>query len=121
MLWFQEKIERNGKTLGAHISQILSQPSIDDNSVVEENSSANNMLSWRIENPVCKLSGCAGGFGDKDPVKCYDYVPESYVKLGYVERLPPYTTWIFLDRFAGGLCLFSSLILLHNRVGPFCF
>ena len=81
----QEKIEGNGKNLESHILQILSRPPIDANSIAEENTSANNLLSWRMENPICKLSGCAQGFGDKDPVSCHDFVPQSSAKLTYVE------------------------------------
>ena len=65
------------------------------------------MLTWRIENPLCKFSACAQGFGDKDHVSYHDFVPQSSVKLPYVEKLPPYTTWIFLDKYDGVLCLFS--------------
>ncbi|KAE8723216.1 putative GRAS family transcription factor [Hibiscus syriacus] len=44
------------------------------------------MLSARIQIPLCKL---ANG---------HEVVSSTSVKLPYVEKLPPYTTWIFLDK-----------------------
>lgn len=95
---YQEKLEENGKKLAIHVSRILSEPPINPGLVAEENSNANCMLSSRMENPISILSGCAQGFGDRDPVCCHDCSPQSSTKLSCVERLPTYTTWIFLDR-----------------------
>lgn len=67
-------------------------------SITEENGST-RMLCWRIGHPLCKLSGLAHGYGDKDHVNFHEVSVLSSTKLPYTEKLPPYTTWIFLDRY----------------------
>ena len=85
----------------------------------EEENGSGKMLLWRIEHPLCKLSGCAQGYGDKDPVSCHDIAPPSSTKLTYVERLPPYTTWIFLDRYGGVFCLCCSIVIFGTFIRSF--
>ncbi|PON61716.1 Histone-lysine N-methyltransferase, EZ [Parasponia andersonii] len=92
----REKIEDNGKCLESHIMDVLLPATTKDPPILQENGSG-KMLHLRIENPICKLSGCGEGFGDKDHVNYHDFVPQSSIKLPYVDKLPPYTTWIFLD------------------------
>jgi hypothetical protein len=69
----------------------------------KEASSAENgvvkILSSRIERPLCKFNGFAQGLGDKDYFNGHEVVLSTSTKLPHVERLPPYTTWIFLDRY----------------------
>lgn len=38
------------------------------------------------------------------------------IKLPEVKRLPPYTTWIFLDRFVKFIYYFQSLDLFYNAI-----
>ncbi|XP_062083642.1 histone-lysine N-methyltransferase EZA1 isoform X2 [Humulus lupulus] len=92
------KVENNGKSLQTNLLETLSlAKSTKGNSNLEEENGG-KMLCLRIEKPLCKFSGCAQGFGDKDHVSYHDFVPQSSIKLPYVESLPPYTTWIFLQR-----------------------
>lgn len=60
---------------------------------------SSNMFSSRMEIPLCKLNGFSHGVGDRDYVPTKDVISAS-VKLPIAERIPPYTTWIFLDRHA---------------------
>lgn len=55
-------------------------------------------LASRTDSPLCKFSGFSQGVGDKDGIQIHEVVFSSVTKLPYSERLPPYTTWIFLDR-----------------------
>ncbi|KAH0908264.1 hypothetical protein HID58_031585 [Brassica napus] len=51
----------------------------------------------RMEKPLCKLTGFPHGVAERDYVPTKDVVSGS-VRLPIAERIPPYTTWIFLDR-----------------------
>lgn len=74
------------------------------------------MLSARIENPLCKVSGIVQGSADRDCVDGEEVVSSITAKLPYVENIPPYTTWIFLDKYDNVIFLLSFLMLsiLHE-------
>ncbi|KAG5231670.1 Polycomb group protein [Salix suchowensis] len=59
---------------------------------------ASKMISVRIGAPLCKYSGFAQGSGDKDLINGHEVVVATSTKLLFVEKIPPYTTWIFLDK-----------------------
>ncbi|KAJ7977662.1 Histone-lysine N-methyltransferase [Quillaja saponaria] len=56
------------------------------------------MLSSKIEHPICKFSGVPHGSGDRNCMNSEDAVSTTDTKLPYTENLPPFATWIFLDR-----------------------
>ncbi|XP_038904678.1 histone-lysine N-methyltransferase EZA1 isoform X2 [Benincasa hispida] len=93
----KEKLENNAQRLASNVAQAISRTSRDALSFVEENRRGKMLLS-RMELPLCKLSGIAYGVGDKDYISNQDVVFSISIKLPYIEKLPPYTTWIFLDR-----------------------
>lgn len=78
------------------MSGIMSAISSRESSQTEENT-ASPMLSSRINHPLCKFSAFSQGSGDKDHSN-QDVSPAATIKIPYIERLPPYTSWIFLDR-----------------------
>lgn len=92
----KEKVEKNRKKLESHISEILSATSSRSVLCVEENGFG-KMLSSRILIPLFKYAGFAQGSGDRDYSNGHEVVSSTSVKLPNVEKLPPYTTWIFLD------------------------
>lgn len=94
----QEKVEKNREKLGGYISQIISATSRTNSTLSEKNGSF-KLFPSRIEQPLCKFSGFAHGYGDKDYINNQEVVFSSSTKLPSAENLPPYTTWIFLDRF----------------------
>ena len=96
----QEKVEKNRKKLESHILEILSATSSRNLLCVEENGFG-KMLSARIEIPLCKYTGFAQGSGDRDYANGHEVVSSTNAKLPYIEKLPPYTTWIFLDKYVG--------------------
>ena len=77
-----------------------------------------NVLSFRLGNPICKISGWESSkeFGEREIFYSQEEISTSssssavfwsngggrsvvrLVKLPNVERIPPYTTWIFLDK-----------------------
>ncbi|KAJ7973061.1 Histone-lysine N-methyltransferase [Quillaja saponaria] len=96
-LSIKEKLKKNGEKLKYHVSEIIPATSRRESSSTEGNG-AGQMLSSRIEHPICKFNGVPPGSGDRDYVNSQDVVSTTITKLPYTEKLPPYTTWIFLDR-----------------------
>ncbi|XP_031403738.1 histone-lysine N-methyltransferase EZA1 isoform X2 [Punica granatum] len=86
----RESVERNGKKVQSYACQLLLAAS--------RNGGIARSLSTRIDDPLCKYVGLAQGLGDKDGIGSHEVVPSKNIKLPYVEKLPPYTAWIFLDR-----------------------
>ncbi|XP_023524793.1 histone-lysine N-methyltransferase EZA1 isoform X1 [Cucurbita pepo subsp. pepo] len=91
------KLESNALRLASNVALVMSATSRNVPSFVEESRNGKMLLS-RMELPLCKLSGIASGSEDKDYINNQEVVYSISIKLPYVERLPPYTTWIFLDR-----------------------
>lgn len=94
----QMKLESNALRLASNVALVMSATSRNVPSFVEESRNGKMLLS-RMELPLCKLSGIASGSEDKDYINNQEVVYSISIKLPYVERLPPYTTWIFLDRY----------------------
>ncbi|KAL2661927.1 hypothetical protein AAZV13_02G010900 [Glycine max] len=92
----KEKIRSNEKKLQCHMSGVLSETSTRGSSQTEENRK-NPILSSRIDHPLCKFSGFSPVWGDKDHNN-QDVLSATSIKMPYIETLPPYTSWIFLDR-----------------------
>lgn len=92
----KEKLQRNEQKLQSHISGIMTAISRRDSSQTEENRTI-PMLSSRIDHPLCKFSGFSQGSGDKD-YSNQDILATTSIKIPYIESVPPYTSWIFLDR-----------------------
>ncbi|XP_073022642.1 histone-lysine N-methyltransferase EZA1 isoform X1 [Primulina eburnea] len=100
-----EKLEKNSKKVQAYVADIKTlTESRNDLTVVRSNDSA-NFLSLRMVNPLCKVSGLAEGSADRDAINnsrentsSEDIAFSATAKLPLVEKLLPYTTWIFLDR-----------------------
>ncbi|KFK30781.1 swinger [Arabis alpina] len=90
-MFIKEKFESNLKKVDVHVSPVLSRRiTVGDNGNCDR-------FSSRMEKPLCKLNGFTHGVGDRDYVPTRDAISAS-VKLPCAERIPPYTTWIFLDR-----------------------
>ncbi|KAG4917243.1 hypothetical protein JHK87_054800 [Glycine soja] len=96
IVYIKEKIRSNEKKLQCHMSGVLSETSTRGSSQTEENRK-NPILSSRIDHPLCKFSGFSPVWGDKDHNN-QDVLSATSIKMPYIETLPPYTSWIFLDR-----------------------
>ncbi|KAI4301507.1 hypothetical protein L6164_034781 [Bauhinia variegata] len=93
----REKLKKNGKKLQCHISYIMSEMSRRKSSHKDEDSTS-QMLSSRTDFPLFKFNGFSQGSGDKDLLNNVEESTSSSVILPYIEKLPRYTSWMFLDR-----------------------
>ncbi|XP_031100581.1 histone-lysine N-methyltransferase EZA1 [Ipomoea triloba] len=93
-------VEENKERLETHLSQlvVLTASRTDASTFENENNGLGKMLSSRIENPLCKVSGLIQESGERDCASGQEVVTVTTAKLPFVDKLPPYTTWIFLDR-----------------------
>lgn len=96
IVYIKEKIQKNEKKLQYHISGVMSAISTRGSSQTEENRKI-PILSLRIERPLCKFNGFSPVSGDKDHSH-QDALSATSIKIPCIERLPPYTSWIFLER-----------------------
>lgn len=96
ILSIKEKLQSNQEKLQCHISGIMSAISNRDTSQTEKNRTC-SILSSRMDHPLCKFSGFTQDSGDKDGSN-QDISPATSIKIPRIEILPPYTSWIFLDR-----------------------
>ncbi|KAH9786786.1 Histone-lysine N-methyltransferase EZA1 [Citrus sinensis] len=86
----KDKIEKNRKKIENDISQLLSTTSRKSVIFAMDNGFGNM--------PLCKYSGFPQGLGDRDYVNSHEVVLSTSSKLSHVQKIPPYTTWIFLDK-----------------------
>ncbi|GAB4830582.1 hypothetical protein Ancab_020348 [Ancistrocladus abbreviatus] len=89
----REKLDKNAQKLENHI---LSATSAEDLSATGNGSG--EALYLRAECAICVFNGFVQASGDKDCTVSHEAAFSTSSKLPYVERIPPYTTWIFLDR-----------------------
>ncbi|XP_014514285.1 histone-lysine N-methyltransferase EZA1 isoform X4 [Vigna radiata var. radiata] len=95
IVYIKEKIQSNEKKLQCHTSGVLSAITTRGFSQTEEN--RKTPILSRIDRPLCKFNGFSPVSGDKDHNN-QDVLSATSIKIPYIERLPPYTSWIFLDR-----------------------
>ena len=63
-----------------------------------KNNGEDKMLSSRIKNPLCLLTGQVSS-DDNTNTTTQEAAISISAKLPPTDKIPPYTTWIFLDRF----------------------
>ncbi|KAK1420450.1 hypothetical protein QVD17_22060 [Tagetes erecta] len=97
VLLIKDKIQKNSEKLENDVSQLLSLSvhTTDDSSC--EHSDMGKMLSSRIKNPLCILTGPGQISGD-DNSSSQEAAISISAKLPAADKIPPYTTWIFLAR-----------------------
>ncbi|KAF5176846.1 Histone-lysine n-methyltransferase ez1 [Thalictrum thalictroides] len=94
----KEKCRKNVMNVDLTTSQLCELSKSIKNIHLEDQTGSRNMLSFRIENPLFQHSGYAHGSGEKDSINNQEASPSSIIKLPYVEKIPPYTTWVYLDK-----------------------
>ncbi|KAL3507364.1 hypothetical protein ACH5RR_032746 [Cinchona calisaya] len=94
----REKLEGNRKNVETHFSKLVELASSREDVSISMEHGLGNKLSARMENPLCIVNGHAKGFGERDLFNVEEAVSSATVKLPLVEKIPPYTTWVFLDR-----------------------
>ncbi|KHN19211.1 Histone-lysine N-methyltransferase EZA1 [Glycine soja] len=95
VLFPQEKVQRHSENLKPLFSKV--------NSIISrrgtlQNKEKVNMLSSRINKPICKHSGFPKGLVGKDCINKLDIALANEIRIPYLEKLPPYTTWVYLTR-----------------------
>ncbi|KAL0418913.1 UNVERIFIED_CONTAM: Histone-lysine N-methyltransferase EZA1 [Sesamum radiatum] len=111
VLIFTKKLEENSTRVQAYVSDLKAlAASRNDFNVVNDSV---NFLSLRTDNPLCKVSGLNQGSVDRDNVDNEEVVFSTTAKLPLIEKLPPYTTWIFLDRYQ--IFVSSSDVMVYIR------
>ncbi|KAJ8573694.1 hypothetical protein K7X08_010205 [Anisodus acutangulus] len=96
VLSVRDKHEENKRKLENHVSELFLLATSRSDTM--KNSGTGKMLSLRISNPLCKVGGLLQGSGDGDYANGEEVVSSTTAKLPFIENIPPYTTWIFLDR-----------------------
>ncbi|KAI3514708.1 hypothetical protein L1887_13339 [Cichorium endivia] len=87
------KVEKNREKLRSDVSELVSLAMDRSDGSSKENSGEGKMLSSRIKNPLCLLQVS----GD-DNSTTQEVAISISAKLPPADKIPPYTTWIFLDR-----------------------
>lgn len=94
----QEKVQKNREKLENDVSQLLSSSVRTNDDSSSEHSGMGQMLSSRISSPLCFLTGPGQISGD-DNSSSQEAAISISAKLPAADKIPPYTTWIFLARF----------------------
>ncbi|KAK7337525.1 hypothetical protein VNO77_18104 [Canavalia gladiata] len=92
----KEKLQRNRENVERQVSTFMSEISRRDSLQTEENT--NQMFSSRIDNPICNFKGFRQGPVEKDHINNHDKMSEASIKIPYLGRLPPYTSWVYMPR-----------------------
>lgn len=116
----QDKLEANRKTLQRHTCALFDVAAATE--VASRGTEGGNALSQRAAEFQSRPAGSdlANGMGERDVVYVQEENPAAgtlvlsgsgsggaaqrtvlrFVKLPLIERIPPYTTWIFLDKYS---------------------
>jgi len=57
-----------------------------------------NMLSLRIDNPLCKFTGLPEAALEEDQTNNVDISSAESIGIPNEEKLPPYTAWVYVAR-----------------------
>ncbi|XP_049387043.1 histone-lysine N-methyltransferase EZA1 isoform X2 [Solanum stenotomum] len=96
VLSVRDKLEENKRKLENHVSELLLLATSRSDTM--KNSGTGKMLSLRISSPLCKVGGLVQGSGDRDYANGEEVVSSITARLPFIQNIPPYTTWIFLDK-----------------------
>lgn len=96
-LLIKEKVEKNREKLRSDVSELLSLAMLRTDGSSKENNGEGKMLSSRIKNPLCLLTGQVSS-DDNTNTTTQEAAISISAKLPPTDKIPPYTTWIFLDR-----------------------
>lgn len=92
----QEKLMRNRMNLQCQISNVMTIISTRDSLQTDKNTI--QMLSSKIDNPLCKFGGIPQGLGENECINNRNINFSTSIKIPFIERLPPFTFSIHLTR-----------------------
>lgn len=126
LFYFQKRLEENKQKLVGITSHLYKLSKERRSSWIIDTDSASDLLTKRQKDALGMQNGIDASNGDKDG---YSYQEPSTavlmgssipvknavrpIKLTEVKKLPPYTTWIFLDRFVRVTRILVSFFLCH--------
>ena len=125
MIFFQNRIGENKANLSTFTQRTYNLSKNRQNNTSKGTDLAPNLLTKRQDDALCTLHSVDVCPADKDGSNFQDESPLSSlnvilggnlgaknairpIKLPEVSKLPPYTTWIFLDRLVHNHMLFST-------------
>ena len=125
MIFFQNRIGENKANLSTFTQRTYNLSKNRQNNTSKGTDLTPNLLTKRQDDALCTLHGVDVCPADKDGSNFQDESPLSSlnvilggnlgaknairpIKLPEVSKLPPYTTWIFLDRLVHNHMLFST-------------
>uniref|UniRef100_A0A2C9WQP7 CXC domain-containing protein n=1 Tax=Manihot esculenta TaxID=3983 RepID=A0A2C9WQP7_MANES len=94
----KEKVEKNRRKLESDVSQLILAAASRGNELFMGQNGVAKINFSRIGSPLCKYSGFPHGSGDKDYINSHEVIPPISTKFPFLEKIPPYTAWIFLDK-----------------------
>lgn len=95
VVFSQEKIQKHWEHLELLFSIVMS--IIFERGSLETEKNV-NMLSSRIHNPLCKLSGFPKGIVEKNQINNVDLSPTKSIRIPHTDKLPQYTSWVYVAR-----------------------
>uniref|UniRef100_A0A3Q7EGY1 Uncharacterized protein n=1 Tax=Solanum lycopersicum TaxID=4081 RepID=A0A3Q7EGY1_SOLLC len=110
----KDKLEENKRKLEIHVSELLMLATSRSDTM--KNSGTGKMLSLRISSPLCKVVGLVQGSGDRDYANGEEVVSSVTARLPFIQNIPPYTTWIFLDKPIIDAIMIILSFLLEMRI-----
>ncbi|KAL6505078.1 hypothetical protein OROGR_024895 [Orobanche gracilis] len=94
----KEKLEKNRKRVQAYHSHLKALAASRTDTAVPVSNDSGSVLSFRMSYPLRKIHGLMQGQTCRDDANSEEVEFSTTAKLPVVERMPRYTTWIFLDR-----------------------
>ncbi|KAL6525906.1 hypothetical protein OROMI_030301 [Orobanche minor] len=93
-----EKLEKNRKRVQAYHLHLKALAASRTDTAVPVSNNSGSVLSFRMSYPLRKIHGLMQGPTGRDDANSEEVEFYTTAKLPVVERIPRYTTWIFLDR-----------------------
>ena len=129
LIFLQEKIERNASALETHTHHLcrLAESRRDALKINQ----TENTITFSIKRGVFVHDGLESSSLEKESTNFQEELASSgtlvghsrngksiitLVKLPFIEKIPPYTTWIFLDRFVGHLFIIYLTWLVEDTI-----
>lgn len=118
MVLLQEKLEKNGIALESHTNHLYELAKSKSDPCNMDQIKGKSVITFNFGSGICIFDGSDSGFMEKDIVNSQEEILSSgivfgnskngkslitLIKLPFIEKIPPYTTWIFLDRSADDL------------------
>ncbi|EPS73903.1 hypothetical protein M569_00854, partial [Genlisea aurea] len=96
--YVEEKLNGNIERVRVYVSDLKVLSASRDDCSGERAHGSGNLLTLRMSYPLFKLDRLADGSAERDDSRVEEISISAPIRFPLCERIPPYTTWIFLDR-----------------------